>query len=89
MSAPESGKRDVELGPFFSVGVVLVVYGLIRRRLFLVAAGLASIWVDQRSEVGRSVKAKVRAKYMTVQVVQDDGDDPGGSSEPASFARGS
>ena len=74
MSIPESGKRDVELGPFFSVGVVLVVYGLIRRRFLLVAAGLASIWVDQRSELGRSIKAKIRAKYMTVQVVQDDRD---------------
>lgn len=63
MSAPESTKRDVQLGPFFSVGVVLVVYGLIRRRLLLVAAGLGSIWVDQRSEVGRSVKRKIMAKF--------------------------
>ena len=74
VSVPESSKRDIELGPFFSVGVVLVVYGLIRRRLFLVAAGLGSIWLDQRSELGRSIKAKIRAKYMTVQVVQDDRD---------------
>ena len=77
MSSPESGKRDIELGPFFSVGVVLVVYGLVRRRLMLVAAGLGAIWLDQRSDLGRSVKQKIRAKYMTVQVVQDDGDQPG------------
>jgi len=77
VSSPESGKRDIELGPFFSVGVVLVVYGLVRRRLMLVAAGLGAIWLDQRSDLGRSVKQKIRAKYMTVQVVQDDGDQPG------------
>jgi hypothetical protein len=73
VSVPESRQRDVELGPFFSVGVVLVVYGLVRRRLLVVAAGLASIWVDQRSELGRSVKEKVRAKFMTVQVVENAG----------------
>jgi hypothetical protein len=77
VSSPESGKRDIELGPFFSVGVVLVVYGLVRRRLILVAAGLGAIWLDQRSDLGRSVKQKIRAKYMTVQVVKDDGDQPG------------
>ena len=72
MSVPKYGKRDVELGPFFSVGLVLVVYGLFRRRLLLIATGLASIWFDQRSALGRSVKKQVREKYMKAQVVQDD-----------------
>jgi hypothetical protein len=53
------------LGPFFSVGVVLLVWGLIRRRPVLAAAGLGSIWFDQRSELGRSLKERVRAKYMS------------------------
>jgi hypothetical protein len=65
VSDPESGKRDIMLGPFFSVGVVLLVWGLIRRRPVLAAAGLGSIWFDQRSALGRSVKEKVRAKYMS------------------------
>jgi hypothetical protein len=74
MSAPESGKRDIELGPLFSVGIVLLLYGLIRRKVVLAAAGLGSIFLDQRSELGRSLKEKVRAKSMTVQVVEDDRD---------------
>jgi hypothetical protein len=74
MSAPESGKRDIELGPLFSVGIVLLLYGLIRRKVVLAAAGLGSIFLDQRSELGRSLKEKVRAKSMTAQVVEDDRD---------------
>jgi hypothetical protein len=74
VSAPESEERNIELGPLFSVGIVLLVYGLIRRKVVLAAAGLGTIFLDQRSELGRSLKAKVRAKYMTVQVVDDDRD---------------
>jgi hypothetical protein len=72
VSAPESDKRRVELGPLFSVGIVLLAYGLIRRKFVLAAAGLGSIFLDQRSELGRSLKEKVRKKYMTVQIVKDD-----------------
>ena len=49
-------ERDIELGPFFASGVILIVYGLKRRRKLAVAAGLAAIWVDQRSELGRGIK---------------------------------
>jgi hypothetical protein len=72
LNAAESDKRKIELGPLFSVGIVLLVYGLIRRKVVLAAAGLGSIFLDQRSELGRSLKEKARAKYMTVQVVDDD-----------------
>jgi hypothetical protein len=65
--APESKERNVELGPFFASGVLLVVYGLLRRRRLAIAAGLGAIWVDQRSELGRSVKERARARFMTVE----------------------
>jgi hypothetical protein len=67
-------ERNVELGPLFASGVVLVAYGVLRRRLAVVAAGLAAIWLDQRSKLGRSLKEQVRAKYLTVQLVDDDRD---------------
>jgi hypothetical protein len=62
LNAAESDKRKIELGPLFSVGIVLLVYGLIRRKVVLAAAGLGSIFLDQRSELGRSLKEKVRAR---------------------------
>jgi hypothetical protein len=62
VSGTESDKRTVELGPLFSVGIVLLVYGLLRRKVVLSAAGLGSIFLDQRSELGRSLKEKVRAR---------------------------
>jgi hypothetical protein len=78
---PEKRKeRKVELGPLFSIGVVLVVYGLLRRRMLAAAAGLGAIWLDQRTELGRSVKEKARAKYMTVQYVEDDREKSAGPS---------
>jgi hypothetical protein len=82
LSVPEAEKRkvNVELGPFFLAGVVLFAYGLLRRRAVAAAAGLGAIWLDQRSEAGRSLKEKARAKYMTVQYVQDEPDRPGGQS---------
>jgi hypothetical protein len=73
VSLPEPEKYDVELGPFFLAGALLVVYGLFRRRLLAAAAGLAAIWLDQRTELGRSLKKKARDKFTTVQV-KDDGD---------------
>jgi hypothetical protein len=79
VSASEREKRDVELGPFFLAGAVLLAYGLLRRRVLAAAAGLGAIWLDQRSELGRSLKEKARAKYMTVQV-KDEGDQTGGQS---------
>lgn len=41
-------KRDVFLGPFFTLGAVLVVVGVRRRSLFLAAAGVAAIATDQK-----------------------------------------
>jgi hypothetical protein len=74
VSVPEPDKFDVELGPFFLPGAGLLAYGLLRRKVLAVAAGLGAIWFDQRSGLGRSLKEKARAKYMTVQV-KDDRDD--------------
>jgi hypothetical protein len=79
VSLPEPDERNVELGPLFAAGVLLIVYGLVRRKVLAAAAGLGAIWLDQRSELGRSVKEKARAKYMTVQI-KDDGDQSGGRS---------
>jgi hypothetical protein len=79
VSLPEPEERNVELGPLFAAGVLLVVYGLFRRKVLAAAAGLGAIWLDQRSELGRSVKEKARAKFMTVQV-KDGPDQTGGPS---------
>jgi len=59
-SAAEDVAGDVELGPFFTSGVVLIAYGLFRRRPLAVATGLGAIWLDQRSELGRSLTRRVR-----------------------------
>jgi len=52
---------DVELGPLFTAGVLVLVYGLLRRRKLAVAGGLGAIWLDQRSEFGRHLKKRVRS----------------------------
>ncbi|HMI98904.1 MAG TPA: hypothetical protein VK488_03625 [Gaiellaceae bacterium] len=62
-------KRSVELGPLFTSGAIVLVYGLLRRRKLAVAAGMGAIWLDQRSELGRSLKQRARA--LSVQVVED------------------
>ena len=74
MTDPEDG-RKVELGPLFTSGAVLVIIGLIRRSALLVGAGLGAIWLDQRSDLGRSLKERARA--LSVQVVEDDRDQTG------------
>jgi hypothetical protein len=61
MSTPDDQKYDVELGPLFTAGVVLLGYGFLRRRPLAVAAGLGAIWLDQRSEFGRALKKRVRS----------------------------
>ena len=73
MPEPTRRKVDVELGPLFTVGIALAAYGLFRRRMGVVLAGLIAVWLDQRSELGRSLKEDLRAKYMTVQIAEDDG----------------
>jgi hypothetical protein len=52
---------EVELGPLFTAGVLALVYGLLRRRRLAIGAGLGAIWLDQRTEFGRSLKRRVRA----------------------------
>ena len=53
-------EADVSLGPLFTLGAVLLIYGLLRRRPLVMAAGIASVWLDQRTELGRSLKERVR-----------------------------
>lgn len=61
MSVPKNGEHDVELGPLFALGVIALVYGLLRRQLLPVAVGIGAIWLDQRSEFGRNVKKRADA----------------------------
>jgi hypothetical protein len=68
-------RRNVELGPLFTAGVLLLAYGLLRRRALAVALGVGAIWLDQRSRFGRALKERVRA--LSVQVVEDDRERPG------------
>lgn len=51
---------EVSLGPLFTLGAVLLIFGLLRRRPLVMAGGIAAVWLDQRSELGRSLKARVR-----------------------------
>jgi hypothetical protein len=57
----EQETYDVELGPFFTAGALVLAYGLLRRRKLAVAAGLGAIWIDQRTELGHSLKRRVRS----------------------------
>ena len=61
MSAPEDTEHDVELGPLFALGVIALVYGLLRRKPLPVALGIGAIWLDQRSELGRNVRKRADA----------------------------
>ena len=58
VSLPEDAQYDVELGPLFAVGVIVLAYGLLRRKPLPVAVGIGAIWLDQRSEFGRTVKRR-------------------------------
>jgi hypothetical protein len=60
-----TAEYDVELGPLFTSGIVLLAYGLLRRRPLAVAAGIGAIWLDQRSEFGRSLKRRMRGALKT------------------------
>jgi hypothetical protein len=57
---PEPENYDVELGPFFTAGVIVLAYGLVRRKGLAIAVGLGAIWVDQRTEFGRGLKLRIR-----------------------------
>ena len=80
MSTPspeERKERDISLGPFFTVGVLLVAFGLRRRRKVVVGAGLVSIWIDQRSELGRGLTKRIRDR--SEQLAEAHGDRTGAS----------
>jgi hypothetical protein len=57
---PTVHEVDVSLGPFFSLGALLVVVGVLRRKPLALLAGLGAIWVDQRSAFGQRLKERVR-----------------------------
>ena len=59
---PDVHDVQVSLGPFFSLGALLVVVGVLRRRPLALAAGLGAIWVDQRSAFGQRLKERIRAR---------------------------
>jgi hypothetical protein len=61
VSNPKREDHDLELGPFFTAGVLLLAYGIIRRRSLAVAAGVGAIWLNQRTELGRALKQRVRS----------------------------
>jgi hypothetical protein len=64
---PQSSERAViALGPLFTAGVALLLYGIFRRRAVALAAGLVAVWLDQRSELGQSLKERVRAGTNTM-----------------------
>jgi hypothetical protein len=56
---PAVEEFDVSLGPLFTLGAVLMLLGVLRRRPLAVVAGLGAIWLDQRSELGRRLKEQV------------------------------
>jgi hypothetical protein len=58
VSQSEDENFEVERGPLFTAGVLLLAYGLLRRRGLAIAAGLGAIWIDQRSEFGRALNKR-------------------------------
>jgi hypothetical protein len=70
--AEEQNERDISLGPFFTAGVLLLAFGLFRRRKLAVGAGLVSIWIDQRSPFGRGITMRIRDRAK--QLAERDGD---------------
>ena len=53
-------ERDLTLGPFFTLGVVLVGVAARRRSWFLAGVGVAAIVADQRLPFARSLKESIR-----------------------------
>jgi hypothetical protein len=58
----EEEQTEVVLGPLFTAGALLVVAGLVRRRKLAIAAGLGAIWADQRTQFGRDLRARLKAR---------------------------
>jgi hypothetical protein len=53
-------ERDITLGPFFTLGVVLVGVAARRRSWLLAGVGMASIVADQRLPFARRLKERLR-----------------------------
>jgi hypothetical protein len=53
-------ERDITLGPFFTLGVVLVGVAARRRSWLLAGVGMASIVADQRLPFARRPKERLR-----------------------------
>ena len=71
--SPEERKEpDVSLGPFFTAGALLLVFGLLRRRKLAVGAGLVSIWIDQRSALGRGLTKRIRDRAEGLAPAEGD-----------------
>ena len=67
MSTTETIQKDseqtkVELGPLFTAGALLVAAGIIRRRKLALAAGLAAIWADRRTQLGRNLTDRLKSR---------------------------
>jgi hypothetical protein len=58
----EAEQTKVELGPLFTAGAVLVAAGILRRRKLALAAGLAAIWADRRTQFGRDLKERFKQR---------------------------
>jgi hypothetical protein len=50
------------LGPFFTLGAVLVGIGAIKRSMPLVVAGVAAIVADQRLPASQRLKERIRER---------------------------
>jgi hypothetical protein len=55
-------ERDISLGPFFTLGVVLVGVAARRRSLLLAGVGVAAIVADQRLPLARRLKERIRGQ---------------------------
>jgi hypothetical protein len=53
-------ERDIALGPFFTLGLVLLGAAVGRRSWVLAGAGVAAIVADQRLPFARRLKESVR-----------------------------
>ena len=55
-------QNEVVLGPLFTAGALLVAAGIIRRRKLALAAGLAAIWADRRTQFGRNLTDRLKSR---------------------------
>lgn len=58
----EAEQTKVELGPLFTAGALLVAAGILRRRKLALAAGLAAIWADRRTQFGRNLTDRLKSR---------------------------